>query len=91
MSFVAIPNARLPTNFLFKARASLQTVLQSLRQNVKKLAQLRNNPNYPSVTGDLVLHGLYESHAYAYLDMKMDLINFFNSQAWFLLPDIEIH
>ena len=48
---VAMPNSRLPANFqlnvfVFEARVSLQTLLQSLKQNV------------PSFTGDLVLHEL---------------------------------
>ena len=59
--FVAMSNIRLPTNFqlnifIFEARVTLQTLLQSLKQNANKSTRLGNNPNQPSFTGDLALH-----------------------------------
>ena len=47
--FVAIPNSRLSTNFqlnifIFVARVSLQTLLQSLKQKDRKLGQIGNVP-----------------------------------------------
>ena len=47
--FAAMPNSRLPTNFqlnifIFVARISLQTLLQSLKQKYKKSAQVANVP-----------------------------------------------
>ena len=38
MSFLAMPNIELPTNF--EGRASLRTLFQSLKRNVKKPAQV---------------------------------------------------
>ena len=48
--FVAIPNSRLSTNFqlnifIFVARVSLQTLLQSLKQKDRKSAPVGNVPN----------------------------------------------
>ena len=48
---------RFPTNFhlnifIFEARASLQTLLQSMKQENKKSARLGNIPKQPSFTGD---------------------------------------
>ena len=59
--FTDMPNSRLPTNFqrnifIFETRVSLQTLLQSLKQNENKSAWLGNPPNQPSFAGDLVLH-----------------------------------
>ena len=50
-----------PNIFIFEARASLQTLPQTLKQNANMSARLGTTPNYPSFTGDLVLHGLLET------------------------------
>ena len=53
---------KLPTTFQLKIFAfQIQedkppNLLKSLKQNVEKLAQVRNVPKQPSFTGDLVFH-----------------------------------
>ena len=49
--FVAMPNSKLPTNFqlnifILEARAIIQTLFQSLKQNANESARLGNTPNY---------------------------------------------
>ena len=60
---VHMSNSKLPTNFqlnifIFEARASLQTLPQSLKQNANMSARLGTTSNEPSFTCDLVLHDL---------------------------------
>ena len=56
-----MPNSKLPAKFqifIFEARASLQTLLQSLKRNSRKSARIGNDPKQPSFTSDSVLHDL---------------------------------